>query len=307
MHVTVIGDCTLDVTVRPATSPRLGGDVPARIALSSGGQGANVAVRLARAGFSVRLVAAIADDAAGRLLAEAMDADGVAVDRLPAERSATVVALLDAEGERSMLSDRVSLAPQAVGTSCAGADWVHCSGYALGDDATGDEMAAMLGSLPDRQTVSVGGGSLPPDAARAARVRHRVATARSRLLILGRDEAASLLDLPVPSFAAAADALAVAFPGIIAVVTGGPSGSAAAGPGFALSVPAHDPPTPGVDATGAGDAYAAGLIGTLLGAAWPPDMPTLRRAMEAGSRLGGLVSRMIGAQARVAGEPGVAG
>jgi len=71
-------------------------------------------------------------------------------------------------------------------------------------------------------------------------------------------------------------------------------------------VPAHDPATPVVDATGAGDAYAAGLIGTLLPADWPPDVPTLRRAMEAGSRLGGLVSRMIGAQARVAGETSVA-
>ncbi|MDQ2853404.1 MAG: carbohydrate kinase family protein [Chloroflexota bacterium] len=306
MRVTVIGDCTLDVTVRPATPPRAGGDVPARIALSPGGQGANVAVRLARAGFSVRLVAAIGGDAAGRLLAEAMDADGVAVDRLPAERSATVVALLDAEGERSMLSDRVSLAPQAVGASCVGADWVHCSGYALLDDAVGDELATVLGSLPDTTPISAGGGSLPPDAARAARVRHRVATARSRLLILGRDEAASLLDQPLPSMAAAADAVAGAFPGVIAVVTNGSSGSSAAGPGFALSVPAHDPATPVVDATGAGDAYAAALIGTLAPAVWPPDVPTLRRAMEAGSHLGGLVSRVIGAQARVADETGAA-
>ena len=304
MRVTVVGDCVLDVSVQAAEAPRPGGDVAARITLSPGGQGANVAVRLARAGVTVRLAAAIADDAAGRLLAAALDADGVALERLPAERSGTVIALLDASGERTMLSDRVTLAPSAVADACAGADWVHCSGYPLADDATGDALAAAIGSLPGATRVSIGGGSLPPDAARAARVRGRLATARARLLIMGRDEAASLLDASMPSLAAAADALAGTFPGMISVVTGSGAGSAAAGPGFALSVPVRDPAAPMVDATGAGDAYAAGVIAALLAADWPPDPPTLRAAMEAGSHLGVLVSRVIGAQGRIPGEPG---
>lgn len=303
-RVTVVGDSTLDIAVRPAEAPWAGGDVPARIALSPGGQGANVAVRLARAGVTVRLATAIADDAAGRLLAAALGADGVAVERLPAERSGTVVAFLSDGGERAMLSDRVTLEPTAVAAACAGAGWVHCSGYPLADDATGDALADAIGSLPDATRISAGGGSLPPDATRAARVRDRLSTARARLLIFGRDEAAALLDTPLPSLPAAGDALAVAFPGVIAVVTGGAAGSAAAGPGFALSVPAQDVAGPAVDATGAGDAYAAALIGALLAADWPPDLSTLRAAMEAGSRLGGLVSRVIGAQGRVAGEPG---
>jgi NAD(P)-dependent dehydrogenase (short-subunit alcohol dehydrogenase family) len=110
MRVTVIGDATVDVTVRPAAALRPGGDTPARISLSPGGQGANVAVRLARAGAEVRLVTAIADDEVGRLLATALEADGVALVRLRADRSPMVVALLDVTGERTMLSDRVSLA-----------------------------------------------------------------------------------------------------------------------------------------------------------------------------------------------------
>ena len=302
MRVTVIGDCMLDVTVRAAEAPRPGGDVPARITLSPGGQGANVAVRLARAGVMVRLAAAIADDAPGRLLAAALASDGVELQPMPAERSGTVVALLDATSERSMLSDRVSLLPAAVAKACAGADWVHCSAYALADDATGDALATVIGSLPDATRVSLGGGSLPPDAARATRLRDRLAAARAKLLILSRDEAASLLSTPLPSLAAAADALARAFPGLIAVVTDGSAGSAAAGPGFALSVPAPDPAAPMVDATGAGDAFSAGLIDALLAAGWPPDLPTLRAGMEAGSRRGALASRVIGAQGRVAGE-----
>lgn len=303
MPIAVIGDSTLDVTVRPAAPPRPGGDVPARISVSPGGQGANVAVRLARAGMEVRLATAIADDSAGRVLAGALEADGVAVVRLPAERSGLVIALLDADGERAMLSDRVTLDPTALAAACAGAEWVHCSGYALADDASGDALAELVGSLPASTRVSAGGGSLPEDPARSARVRRRLATAGVALLILARDEAAALLDRPIPSVAAAADALAGAFPGLIAVVTGAAAGSAAAGPGFALSVPAVDPATPMVDATGAGDAYVAALIGALRGVVWPPDLPTLRAAMENGSRDGGLVSRVLGAQGRTSAEP----
>jgi sugar/nucleoside kinase (ribokinase family) len=304
MPITVIGDATLDVTARPAEAPRVGGDVPAQISLSPGGQGANVAVRLARAGREVRLATAIADDAAGRLLTAALDADGVALVRLAAVRSGVVVALLDDAGERTMLSDRVSLDLGGLAAACAGAEWIHCSVYALADDATGDALAQLLGSLASVSRVSAGGGSLAPDPQRAGRVRRRLATAGTALLILGRAEASALLDAPLPSAAAAADALAGAFPGMIGVVTGGVSGSAAAGPGFALSVPAEDPTTPMVDATGAGDGYAAALIDALAGAPWPPDVPALRAAMEAGSRHGGLASRVLGAQARTVAEGG---
>jgi len=302
MPITVIGDATLDVTVRPAEAPRVGGDVAAQISLSPGGQGANVAVRLARAGREVRLAAAVADDAAGRLLTAALENDGVKLARLAALRSGVVVALLDDAGERAMLSDRVSLDLGGLASACAGAEWIHCSVYALADDVTGDALAELLGSLASSSPVSAGGGSLTHEPERAGRVRRRLATAGVQVLIVGREEASGLLDVPLPSAAAAADALASALPGLIVVVTGGVSGSAAAGPGFALSVPAHDPATPMVDATGAGDAYAAALIDALAGAPWPPDVPALRAAMEAGSRHGGLASRVLGAQARTVAE-----
>lgn len=302
MPITVIGDATLDITVRPAEAVRVGGDVPAQISLSPGGQGANVAIRLARAGREVRLATAIADDPAGRILRASLDGDGVALIRIQAERSGVVVALLDEAGERAMLSDRVSLDPDGLAAACAGAEWIHCSVYALADDATGDALAELLGSLSQMSRVSAGGGSMSLDPDRAGRVRRRLATAGTDLLILGRDEAAGLLDLPLPSLAAAADALATAFPGLVAVVTGGAAGSAAAGPGFALSVAAQDPAAPMVDATGAGDAYAAALIDALLAAPWPPTVPALRAAMEAASHRGGLASRVLGAQARTTAE-----
>jgi sugar/nucleoside kinase (ribokinase family) len=303
MSVTVIGDSTLDVTVRPAEAPHPGGDVPAHIWVSPGGQGANVAVRLARAGVEVRLATAIGDDAAGGILRSALEADGVAIARLATPRSGLVISLLDAAGERAMLSDRVTLDPAALAAACDGAAWVHCSLYPLADDASGDALVRALGSLPPATVVSVGGGSLADDAALAERVRRRLSAASVALLFLARGEACALLDQPLPSLPAAADALARAFPSAIAIVTGGEAGSAAAGPGFAISVPAVEQARPMVDATGAGDAYAAGVIGRLLGAAWPPEVGTLRAAMERGARDGGLASRTLGAQGRTTAEP----
>ncbi|MGZ6256727.1 MAG: carbohydrate kinase family protein, partial [Candidatus Limnocylindria bacterium] len=228
MPVTVIGDATLDVTVRPVAAPMAGGDVPAGISISPGGQGANVAVRLARGGTQVRLATAIADDAAGRLLTAALEADGVAIVSPAADRSGLVVSLLDDDGERAMLSDRVSLDASGVAAACAGAEWVHCSGYPLADNANGDLVADVLGSLPSSTRISAGGGSMPHDTERSARVRRRLTAAGVDLLCVSRDEAAALLDRPLPSLAAAADALAGDLPGLIAVVTGAAAGSAAA-------------------------------------------------------------------------------
>src|SRR5437773_2531203 len=234
-------------------------------------------VHLTEMGVEVR------DLEVGRLLTTALEADGVAVVRLPAERSSLVVSLLDVAGERTMLSDRVSLDPSRMAAAVAGAEWVHCSGYALADDAGGDRLAEALEALPASTTVSAAGGSLPDDPGRSLRVRRRLATAGVDLLVMGREEAAALLDRPLPSLPAAADALALEFPGIIAVVTGAAAGSAGAGPGFAISVPTVDPATPMLDATGAGDAYVAALIVHLAGPGWPPDLPTLRDAMERAS------------------------
>jgi sugar/nucleoside kinase (ribokinase family) len=58
-----------------------------------------------------------------------------------------------------------------------------------------------------------------------------------------------------------------------------------------------------LDATGSGDAYAAALIAALADSRqWPPGEANLGGAMEKGSRLGALVSRVAGAQGRVESE-----
>ncbi len=280
MRFAVVGDCLLDVTVAPSSAIRPGADAPAHIDLGPGGQAANVAVRLARGGAAVRLVAPFADDISGRLLREAMAAERIELAPLVAERSGTVVALLDGS-ERTMLSQRVPFPPsaaRAMAGAIADAGWIHCSGYAL-LDAHADALAATLAERRPEARLSVGGCTVPVET--VARFRNLLTVARPDLLVLNRAEAAAL------------------GPGFSMVVTDGQGSSATIG-----SVKLRAPATagPAVDATGAGDAYAAGLISRLSARAWPPTEAHLRDAMRAGAALAALVAGVLGAQARVAGE-----
>jgi sugar/nucleoside kinase (ribokinase family) len=299
MRFVVVGDCTLDITVRSAHRPPRGGDTPAVIRLGPGGQAANVAVRLARLGREVRLVAPLADDPAGRLLREALMRDGVEVSALRASRSATVAVLLDRNGERTMLSDRQSLRGFAR-AALARAGWVHVSGYALLDDASGDGLARALARRLPGMRLSLGGGSLPHEPARMARFRTRLRLAAPQLCLLSVDEAAALLGRRTRPAPAAAAALADVAD--VVIVTAGAGGSAAMVRDQLLTVPPTAAQGPIVDATGAGDAYAAAVIARLAAGPWPPRPGQLRSAMADGGRLGARVARVAGAQGRVAGE-----
>jgi sugar/nucleoside kinase (ribokinase family) len=297
----VIGDLSLDITVAPIAPRRERADTPATIHIGPGGQGATVAVRLARQGADSRLVAPLADDAAGRLLREALQADQVGLATLPATRTTVVIVLLDDAGERTMISDRQALDPAAVSSGLAGAGWIHCSGYPLLDDRGGDALAQLLGARGADVRLSVAGGSVPPDPARVSRLRSRLAAAAPDLVVISRDEAESMLATRPIRAAAAAGALQALAP--VVIVTAGVDGSAAAAGGLRLEAPAERHRGPMLDATGSGDAYAAALIAALADArAWPPAEADLRAAMEKGSRLGALVARVAGAQGRVAGE-----
>jgi sugar/nucleoside kinase (ribokinase family) len=280
MRFVVVGDCLLDVTVAPSGPIRPGADAPAGIELGPGGQAANVAVRLARQGASVRLVAPFADDAAGRLLREAMAAEPIEVAALAVERTGTVVALLEG-GERTMLSQRAPFPATTAGTlagAIADAGWIHCSGYAL-LDAHGPAVAATLVRRPLGAILSIGGCAVPPEGTQ--RFRDLLAVAGPELLVLNRAEAGSTGE------------------GFSMVVTD-PDGSSATIGSLTLRQTAIGRAT--LDATGAGDAYAAGLILTLARGPWPPAEGQLREAMRAGAELAGLVAGAVGAQARMAGE-----
>lgn len=318
MRIAVVGDCVFDVSARPSGPFAPGTDVTADIDLLPGGQGANVAVRLARRGLRVRLITPLAEDSAGRLLREHVTAQGVDLAVLRAERSGSVVAIVGADGERTMLSHHMPF-PRGVTVrhellrQLAGADWVHVSGYALLDINGGDTVAAAVGALPGSVVRSADADSIPPDPETVTRFQERLRASGAALLFAGHGEAEALLghgapgtrqtaspphDVPLPQLAErlAADLR------ISTIVTGGARGSAGRLGGETLEVAAYAADAPALDTTGAGDAYAAAVIAELAVGPWPPSADVARSAMHAGSELGSRVARVRGAQGMVLGE-----
>ena len=304
--MTVVGDTTWDVTVRAARPPEPGTDGPARISTAPGGQGANLAVRLARRGAQVRLVTALGADAVGTLLASALAAEGVDLVDLGAPTSGHVLALVDGSGERAMLSDRARLdvAGDAARTetALADADWIHLSGYALADPTSAVELAALAAARGAEQRCSVGGGSF----ARGSDIGRTLRAARPDLVLFDRREATVVLhegseSVEIPPADRLASSLASVF-GIVAVVTDGPAGAAGATVNGAIRVDAT--PAPVEDATGAGDAHAALVILTLAEGPWPPSLEELRHALVEAEAGGAAVAGAVGAQARIPAEDG---
>jgi ribokinase len=136
MRIVTLGDLLLDVIVRLESPLAPGSDVRAHTSLGPGGQAANVAAWAAALGAESAVVAALADDAAGRLVREALVGMGAHVHGpVYTGATGTVVSLVARDGERSLASDRgvgPALAPEDLDPAwLAGYDVLHVSGYAL--------------------------------------------------------------------------------------------------------------------------------------------------------------------------------
>ena len=135
MRVVSLGDLALDVVVRVATDIAHAADTPARIMLSAGGQGANVAAWAAALGAESRWLGKRGDDPSGRLVAERLVGLGVElVGPVEPEGTGIVVSLVEGRGERSMFPDRgaaVRLVPAELRSEWLACDHLHVSGYAL--------------------------------------------------------------------------------------------------------------------------------------------------------------------------------
>jgi sugar/nucleoside kinase (ribokinase family) len=262
----VVGDVALDVVASHAGSIVHGGDSRARIALTTGGAGANTAAWLAYSGVETVLVARVGDDVAGRRASEELTTTGVrcAFTIDPVAATCCVVVLVDGDGQRSMLPDR------GAGKNLAAADLdpallrdarhLHLSGYVLLDEETREAAALITDAelfLEELRDVDV----LLPNLDELA------------VLTGSRDPASAttLLDRV----------------GAVAVTTGAAGASWVDKDGV-VSVPAA--PGDCVDSTGAGDAFDAGLLAALL------DGRSAEECLLAGVRLGAMAVGSVGAQ-----------
>jgi ribokinase len=276
-EVVVIGDALLDVTVRPRAPIRPGADAPAEVLIGCGGQGANLSVRLARQGARVELVCGLGDDPAASLVTDALRSEGVTITAVPVAATGSVVILVDAAAERTMLSQRRPFAAAIPAGSVTPSSWAVLSGYLFLEP---DGFA-----LAERAARRVVVGCAVPDAA-VRTWRAAVTAVRPDLLILNREEAAvlgPLEDLSGGVVVTAPDEVVASIDGVTARHRL-PDGPAA------------------LDTTGAGDAFAAVLVARLRRESWPPSIDVLAPSLAHAAHLATQVTQLPGAQAPVDAE-----
>ena len=251
-----IGDLIEDVLVRPTVEIRPATDTPSHIARRLGGSAAQVAVAAARDGTPATFIGNVGVDTAGDRLLDDLSLAGVTAHISRSGRTGTVVALLAADGERTMLTDRGSaneldsIEPAWLYDAAV----VHLPAYSLLDDplATTSRSAVDLvrrrGALVSVDVSSAGAvadygplefidllADLAPDVVLANRPEAD--------LLAGHTEVSSLAEMVV--IKQGAD------PAIVHHGTGPTE----------IAVPE---PLEVRDSTGAGDAFAAGFLGGLL-------------------------------------------
>jgi sugar/nucleoside kinase (ribokinase family) len=261
VSVCTIGDLILDVIVLPDHSLVPDADTPARIRLVAGGQAANVAAWASALGATSRVICKRGTDFASERAASELARHRVEICGPVVEgRGGVVVSFRDAQGRRTMASDRG--AASLLDRSELEPAWVreydvlHVSGYCLLREPMAE---ATIEAAKYAQRVSV-------DLASA----HDIG-------IVGALEFTARLEALAPDLAFATEAERAAVPDFDAtwVIKLGARG--AVFPEGLYPAPSVD----AVDTTGAGDALAAGY---LVGG---PEL-----AIEAAARSVGLVGAM---------------
>lgn len=283
-RIIVVGDLVTDVLAVLAGPLSAGSDTPAGIRLTGGGQGANTATWLSWHGTPATLVAAVGTDEAGRTRVAELSAAGVqcAVSEHPDVATGTVI-VLARDGDRTMITDRganLRLGAADIDAALAAAPdaaHLHLSGYTLLDEGS---RAAGRHALSAARACGL---TTSVDAASAAPLRQVGAPAflgwvrGTDLLLANTDEAAVLAGEKDPRNQA--QELAAAVDGQ-AVVKRGAEGAVWAGPDAPPIVLAARP-VPVADPTGAGDAFAAGLLAAWVRGSSAPE--ALGRAVELGA------------------------
>ena len=254
MKIATFGDVNIDVLLDVDGLPRKGGEVfSTRRRELLGGSAANTAVVLARLGFESALMGAVGDDDAGHRALYGLGSAGVSTHLVSVSEThptAMNTVMVTPDGERTMIGARganVYYTPDPGWDE--GVDWLHVSGYSLMEgpqqrSALDVIAAARERSIPCSLDVPVGVGAKIWSLLSDILGGFRVVSGSRRALV-------ELTDSSDPV------ALLAGGPTVIAVTSGADPLLVMAGDErISLTPPAVD----AVDVTGAGDAFAAGLI-----------------------------------------------
>lgn len=292
-RLVALGDLLLDVVVAPDRPIERGTDVPGILAFRRGGSAANTSAAFVRAGGAASLITSLGDDHWASRLLSSLRADGVRIHVARHRgRSGRLAALIDERGERSFVTERGVADELAAGEIepgwLRGADVLHVPVYSLFTEPIGS--ASVRASVLAQEGAALVSTDLssqgPLLAFGARRSRARIAALAPDVLFANRDEAAALLRKS--GRRAWADLLTHA---ALVVVKDGVWGCRVlwdeAGATRQLDVAATRVGRK-VDTTGAGDAFAAGFLYSLLRSGGREAMgrdKALRRAAMAGHRI----------------------
>jgi ribokinase len=281
--IVCVGDLMVDVLARLPGPLAVGSDTPAPVSFGHGGSAANTASWLGFLDAPVVFAGRVGNDPFGDDAVSALRAAGVrtrvAVDRqLP---TGVCLVLVGPDGERTMIpsagANGALAAADLAGLVGAG-DQLHLSGYSLLHEGSRAAARSLLG-----QARAVGAG-ISVDAASAAPIRSAGAAAflgwlpAGTLLIANADELAALTTSGDPAELPAR--------GLTVVIKDGPDGARIADERGVRRIATT--PVPVLDSTGAGDAFAAGLLAAIRAGA---DLAT---AVREGNRIAALALGTIG-------------
>ncbi len=247
-----LGDLAEDIVVELGGPVQFASDTAARIHRRRGGSAANTAEIAAALGHSARFVGQVGADAIGGALVEELAASGVDVSCVRRSGSTgTIVVLVDHDGERTMLTDRrtcLDLDRPDPGW-LDGASSLHVPVYSLAGGPLAATTATVIGWAHERGVaVSIDASSVALlEQLGTEHVRELLTELRPDVVLANADEARTLsIDGPLA--------------GAVTVVKRGPGPATVHRLGCApTDVPALAVEGAG-DTTGAGDAFAAGIV-----------------------------------------------
>jgi sugar/nucleoside kinase (ribokinase family) len=235
-----------------------------RMGLHTGGCASNTAIGLARIGISAGIIGKVGNDGFGDFFLSVMEREGVeatAVARDAATNTSATMVLVHGDGERSFIhylgANAVLRAEDVDPAAFAGARVLHVAGALLMPALDGEPTMRLLLEAKARGLIT----SLDTAWDSTGRWMELIAPALPHLdyFVPSIEEARMLTRAQAP--ADIADALLAHGVGVVALKMG-EHGCYVASRSQRLRLPAFDVAT--VDATGAGDAFAAGFLAGIV-------------------------------------------